>query len=64
MPENTKLHLWPYNFILIQNGKEIYRTTGITQIGSSVEKYAFSAPGNVTIKVENSQESEFICTIW
>jgi plastocyanin len=56
MPKNTKLHLWPYNFILIQNGKEIYRTTGITQIGSSAVKYAFSAPGNLTIKIENNQD--------
>jgi plastocyanin len=56
MPKNTKLHLWPYNFILIQNGKEIYRTSGITQIGASVEKYAFSAPGNLTIKIESNQD--------
>lgn len=56
MPKNTKLHLWPYNFILIQNGKEIYRTNGITQIGASVEKYAFSTPGNLTIKIESTQD--------
>ena len=56
MPKNTKLHLWPYNFVLIQNGKEIYRTTGITQIGSSAVKYAFSAPGNLTIKIESNQD--------
>lgn len=56
MPKNTKLHLWPYNFILIQNGKEIYRTTGITQIGSSVEKYAFSSSGNLSIKIEGNQD--------
>jgi plastocyanin len=46
MPQNTVLHLWPYNFILIQNGKEIYRTNGHTEMGSSTEKYTFGNPGN------------------
>jgi plastocyanin len=56
MPENTVLHLWPYNFILIQNGKEIYRTNGHTGMGSSTEKYIFSSPGNLSIKIESSQD--------
>ncbi len=56
MPQNEPLHLWPYNFILIQNGKEIYRTNGITQLGSSVEKYIFKSPGKVMIKIESSQD--------
>jgi plastocyanin len=56
MPENTVLHLWPYNFILIQNGKEIYRTNGHTEMGSSTEKYTFSNPGNLSIKIESSQD--------
>ncbi|MDQ6723305.1 MAG: cupredoxin family copper-binding protein [Thermoproteota archaeon] len=56
MPQNTPLHLWPYNFILIQNGKEIYRTNGITQMGSSAEKYIFNSPGKVIIKIESGQD--------
>ena len=56
MPENTLLHLWPFNFALIQDGKEIYRTNGVTQVGASVERYSFNNPGNVTIKVENGQD--------
>ena len=56
MPENTLLHLWPYNFILIQNGKEIYKTTGIMQVRSSVERYVFNNPGKTIIKVENAQD--------
>jgi hypothetical protein len=55
-PQNEPLHLWPYNFVLIQNGKEIYRTSGITQLGSSTEKYIFNSPGNVIIKIESSQD--------
>ncbi len=56
MPQNTVLHLWSYTFILIQNGKEIYRTNGHTEMGSSAEKYTFSNPGNLTIKIESSQD--------
>ncbi len=40
-PQNEPLHLWPYNFILIQNGKEIYRTNGMTQMGSRYRKLCF-----------------------
>jgi plastocyanin len=56
MPQNEPLHLWPYNFVLIQNGKEIYKTNGITQLGSSVEKYIFDSPGKAIIKIESSQD--------
>ncbi len=56
MPQNTPLHLWPYNFILVQNGKEIYRSNGHTEMGSSTEKYTFNSPGNLTIKIESSQD--------
>jgi hypothetical protein len=56
-PQNEPLHLWPYNFVLIQNGKEIYRTSGITQLGSSTEKYIFNSPGSVIIKLESSQDT-------
>jgi plastocyanin len=56
MPQNEPLHLWPYNFVLIQNGKEIYKTNGITQLGSSTEKYVFNSPGKLIIKIESSQD--------
>ena len=56
-PQNEPLHLWPYTFKLIQDGKEIYNTNGLTQIGSGIEKYVFSNSGKVQIRVENSQNS-------
>jgi plastocyanin len=55
-PENTLLHLWSYNFVVLQNGKEVYRTNGITQVGSSAERYTFSSPGKATIKIEDAQD--------
>ncbi|MDN5868153.1 MAG: plastocyanin/azurin family copper-binding protein [Candidatus Nitrosocosmicus sp.] len=60
-PENSRMHLWPYNFVIIQNGTEIYRTNGITQVGSSVQSYTFSSAGKTIIKVESAEnKSSFI----
>ncbi|MDR4492596.1 MAG: plastocyanin/azurin family copper-binding protein [Candidatus Nitrosocosmicus sp.] len=54
-PGNTRAHLWPYNFVVLQGGKELYRTQGISQVGSSSEPYVFNQPGKVTVKIENTQ---------
>lgn len=54
-PSNTRAHLWPYNFVVLQEGKELYRTEGISQVGSASESYVFNQPGKVVIKVENTQ---------
>ena len=67
-PGNVRAHLWPYNFVVLQEGKEIYRTEGISQVGSSAQTYVFSQPGKVTIKIENtqnpSQSVEFETTVY
>ncbi len=60
-PENSRLHLWPYNFVIMQNGTEIYRTDEITQVGSSVQTYTFSLPGKTTIRIESGEnKSSFV----
>jgi plastocyanin len=60
-PENSRLHLWPYHFVILQNGVEIYRTSDITQVGSSSQTYGFSAPGKTIIKVESANnKSSFV----
>ena len=54
-----------YTFIIIQNGKEIHRTSGAAQIGGDFEKFTFSEDqtGPTIIKFENirntGQETEF-----
>ncbi len=54
-----------YTFIIIQNEKEIYRTSGTAQIGGDFEKYTFreDQTGPMIIKFENirntGQETEF-----
>lgn len=56
-PENTRLHLWPYNFVIIQNNTEIYRTNEITQIGSSAQEYIFNSAGETIIKIESADNT-------
>lgn len=50
---NAPLHLKPYDFVVVQNGKELDRVTELAQIGSAVHKYIFSRAGPITIRVEN-----------
>lgn len=44
-----------YDFVLIQNGKEIHRTSGVAQIGGGFEDYTFSedSTGPVIVRFEN-----------
>ncbi|MFQ5476456.1 MAG: PEFG-CTERM sorting domain-containing protein [Nitrosopumilus sp.] len=54
-----------YTFVIIQNGNEIYRTTGMAQVGGEFEKFTFTEDqtGPTIIKFENirntGQETEF-----
>lgn len=44
-----------YDFVLIQNGNEIYRTSGVAEIGGGFEDYTFSEDrtGPVIVRLEN-----------
>jgi plastocyanin len=60
-PENSRLHLWPFNFVILQNNTEIFRTTGISQVGSAAQTYYFNSPGKTIIKIEDaSNKSSFV----
>ncbi len=54
-----------YTFVIIQNGKEIHRTSGMAEIGGDFEKFTFTEDqtGPMIIKFENirntGQETEF-----
>jgi len=41
-----------YNFIIFQNGKEIFRDEGISQIGDDYRNFIFSDSGSVIIRME------------
>lgn len=48
-----------YTFVIIQNGQEIYKTTGTAQVGGEFEKYKFTEDqtGPTIIKFENIRNS-------
>lgn len=44
-----------YDFVLIQDGKEIYRNAGKTEIGGDFREYVFDTSGPVLVRFENIQ---------
>lgn len=60
-PKNTRMHLWPYNFVILQNNAEVFRTSDISQVGSSSQTFAFNSTGPAIIKVESANnKSSFV----
>ncbi len=55
---NARLQIVPYDFIVMQNGKELDNVHSLTQIGSGVQKYVFSKAGPITIKIAGVGESK------
>lgn len=53
MPANVHSPPTPYDFVVIQNGKELDRVYALTDVGAGVHKYMFSRAGPVTIRIEN-----------
>jgi len=43
----------PYTLVIAQNGKEIFRTDGATQVGGDYKFYSFSDPGLTTFRFIN-----------
>lgn len=50
---NTLLQLAPYDFVILQNGKELDRVHALTEIGAGIHKYVFPRAGPITIRIEN-----------
>jgi hypothetical protein len=49
----TRVQLAPYDFGILQNGKELDKVHGLTEIGTGIHKYVFSRAGPITIRIEN-----------
>ena len=66
---NDVLRSSDYTFVIIQNGEEIYRVSGLAQIGGEFEKFTFAEDqtGPTIIKFENirntGQETEFALVV-
>ena len=49
---NSNLAKMKYNFIIFQNGKEIFRDEGLNQIGGDYRNFVFSDSGSIIIRIE------------
>jgi hypothetical protein len=50
---NNRLNLLPYDFVIIQGGKQLERIPNTTQYGVNVSHYVFSNSGPINISIEN-----------
>ena len=50
---NNKPNLLSFDFVLIQNGKQLKRISTSAQIGMNVQNYVFANSGPVNIRIEN-----------
>jgi hypothetical protein len=50
---NNRPHLLPYNFIMVQNGKQLENIPSLTQLGINIFHFVFANAGPLFIQVEN-----------
>ncbi len=52
---NSNLAEMKYNFVIFQNGQEIFRDKGLSQIGGDYRNFVFSDSGSIIIRIEGIQ---------
>jgi len=52
---NSNLAEMKYNFVIFQNGQEIFRDEGLSQIGGDYRNFVFSDSGSVIVRIEGIQ---------
>ena len=50
---NTNLDKMKYEMIITQNGEEVFRDTGLTQVGGDYRNFIFEKPGPIEIRFQN-----------
>jgi plastocyanin len=48
-----KQHLLEYEFVILQDDKEVHRSLGFSENGADIKNFVFSQPGPVAIRFEN-----------
>lgn len=66
---DNKPNLLPFDFVLIQNGKQLERISSMAQIGMNVQHFVFSNSGPINVRIENiggvkSSSTEFNSTVF
>ena len=52
---NSNLAEMKYDFIIFQNGQEIFRDKGLSQIGGDYRNFVFSDSGSIIVRIEGIQ---------
>ena len=52
---NSNLAEMKYDFVIFQNGQEIFRDTGLSQIGGDYRNYVFTDSGSIIVRIEGIQ---------
>ena len=52
---NSNLAEMKYNFVIFQNGNEIFRDDGLSQIGGDYRNFIFSNSGSIILRIEGVQ---------
>lgn len=66
---SKRLHLLPYDIVILQNGTELLRKPDLSEAGSDVHEITFSNPGPISIKIDNvgdkqDSSTEFNSTVY
>lgn len=46
-------HLLSYDFVISQDGAELLKRSGFSQVGADVQEFVFSKPGPINVRIEN-----------
>ena len=57
---NSNLARMQYDFIIFQNGKEIYRDEGLNQIGGDYRNFVFDESGSIIIRMQGIQSASIL----
>ena len=57
---NSNLAKMKYDFIIFQNGKEIFRDKGLNQIGGDYRNFVFDESGSIIIRIEGIETSSIL----
>ena len=57
---NSNLAKMKYDFIIFQNGQEIFRDQGLNQIGGDYRNFVFDKSGSIIIRIEGIETSSII----
>lgn len=57
---NSNLAKMKYNFVIFQNGKEVFRDEGLNQIGGDYRNFVFDESGSIIVRIEGIQSSSIL----